>query len=165
MSRSFFNPSNFPRCQGWLSRAWLSGLVVLLLLYAGACRQATAPRRENAPANAAALTPAGSAASTVSTVTVRAEIGFASRQKFLDHYEKHGREFGQITADEYLRQAQTLRDRPAGKDVLEVVRADGVVTRFEKSSGAFLAFNRDLTIRTYFKPNDGQNYFWRQSRR
>ena len=95
----------------------------------------------------------------------KAGIGFATRQKFLDHYSKHGAEFGSISRDEYLRQAQQLRDRPAGGDVLEVIRADGVVTRFDRQSGAFLAFNADLTIRTFFKPNDGENYFRRQSKR
>ena len=49
--------------------------------------------------------------------------------------------------------------------VLEAVRSDGVVTRFDKVTGAFLAFNDDLTIRTYFKPNDGEAYFRRQSKR
>ena len=96
---------------------------------------------------------------------VRAEIGFATRRKFLDHFEKHGAEFGSISREEYLRQAQILRDSPAGGDILEAVRADGVITRFDRKTGAFLAFNSDLTIRTYFKPNDGERYFRRQSKR
>jgi pyocin large subunit-like protein len=96
---------------------------------------------------------------------VRAEIGFATRRKFLDHFEKHGAEFGSISREEYLRQAQILCDSHAGGDVLEAVRADGVITRFDRKTGAFLAFNPDLTIRTYFKPNDGERYFRRQSRR
>jgi pyocin large subunit-like protein len=96
---------------------------------------------------------------------VRAEIGFATRQKFLDHFEKHGAEFGSISREEYLRQAQILRDSPAGGDILEVMRAEGVITRFDRKTGAFLAFNPDLTIRTYFKPNDGERYFRRQSKR
>jgi pyocin large subunit-like protein len=96
---------------------------------------------------------------------VRAEIGFATRRKFLDHFEKHGAEFGSISREEYLRQAQILRDSPAGGDILESVRADGVITRFDRKTGAFLAFNPDLTLRTYFKPNDGERYFSRQSKR
>jgi len=96
---------------------------------------------------------------------IHSDIGFASRGKFLQHYEKHGAEFGAISREEYLRQAQILRDRPAGGDILEIVRNDGVITRFDRKTGAFLAFNRDLTIRTYFKPNDGERYFARQSKR
>ena len=95
----------------------------------------------------------------------RPEIGFATPQKLNDHYWKHGREFGKITKEEYLRLAQELRDRPAGGDILEAVRKDGVVTRLDRKSGAFLACNPDGTIRTFFKPSDGEKYFWRQARR
>jgi hypothetical protein len=93
------------------------------------------------------------------------EIGFATRQKLLDHFEKHGREFGRVTLREYLLMAQDLRDRPKGAGVLEFVRRDGVATRFDRKSGAFLALNRDRTIRTFFKPNDGEAYFQRQRSR
>jgi pyocin large subunit-like protein len=43
--------------------------------------------------------------------------------------------------------------------------ADGVICRFHKPSGSFLAFNPDLTIRTFFRPNDGESYFRRQLER
>ncbi|MBI5364047.1 MAG: hypothetical protein HZA53_12760 [Planctomycetes bacterium] len=82
-----------------------------------------------------------------------------------EHFEKHGREFGAITKDEYLRRAQELRDATVGGDVREVVRDDGVASRFDKRTGAFIAFDRDLTIRTFFKPNDGVRYFERQAER
>ncbi len=134
------------------------GLSVLLLL--AACRQTGAPVTQSAaPTNAPPV------AAVPSQVAKHPDIGFASRKKWQEHFEKHGREFGNVTADEYLRQAQTLRDRAAGGDVVESVRRDGVVTRFDKLSGTFLAFDSDLTIRTCFKPNDGVNYFWRQSKR
>jgi pyocin large subunit-like protein len=42
------------------------------------------------------------------------------------------------------------------------VRGDGVITRFDKKSGTFLAFNENRTIRTFFKPDDGVRYFERQ---
>ncbi|NOT60861.1 MAG: hypothetical protein HOP19_11635 [Acidobacteria bacterium] len=128
------------------------------------CLALTACRSTNEPVVAPITTASPIAPSPVSTVK-HADIGFASRQKWLDHFDKHGREFGNVTAEEYLRQAQTLRDRTAGGDLLESVRRDRTVTRFDQQSGAFLAFNDDLTIRTYFKPNDGANYFWRQSKR
>jgi pyocin large subunit-like protein len=138
---------------------WFTGL--LLLIFASqACRQASAPARE-----VTAPSPISAQPAAPNSFKVRTEIGFASRQKFLEHYQKHGREFGDISAEEYLLQAQKLRERPAGKEVLEVVRSDSVITRYDKTTGAFLAFNQDLTIRTFFKPNDGVNYFWRQNRR
>ncbi len=96
---------------------------------------------------------------------VRPDIGFASKQKLADHYRKHGREFGAITMEQYLRRAQELRDRPAGGAVLEAVRPDGTVSRFDRESGDFIAFNRDGVIRTYFRPADGEAYFRRQLQR
>jgi pyocin large subunit-like protein len=95
----------------------------------------------------------------------RPEIGFGTRQKLSEHYRKHGKEFGQISKEEYLRRAQELRDRPSGGDILEAVRKDGVVTRFDRKTGAFLAFNPDGTIRTFFRPNEGERYFRRQAQR
>lgn len=133
-------------------------LLLLLLFLNAACHQSVQP--PPAPARNSAGTD-----SQAKAVKTSSSIGFATRQKFLDHFDKHGAEFGSIGKEEYLRQAQELRDRRAGGDVLEVTRADGVVTRFDKHSGAFLAFNSDLTIRTFFKPNDGENYFRRQSKR
>jgi hypothetical protein len=92
------------------------------------------------------------------------EVGFASRQKMLAHYEKHGREFGSITVEEYLSRAKALRDRPAGGSVLETLRPDGVVTRFDRATGDFIAFNPDGVIRTFFRPSAGEAYFHRQGR-
>src|SRR5258705_9764612 len=48
-------------------------------------------------------------------------IGFSSHQKLLEHYQKHGNEFGSITIDEYLSKAQAMRDQPVGGDLLEFV--------------------------------------------
>lgn len=96
---------------------------------------------------------------------VRTHIGFRTHRNWEEHYEKHGREFGAISPDEYLLQAQTLRDRAAGGDILEAIRDDGVTTRFDRKAGTFLAFNEDFTIRTFFKPNDGERYFKRQLNR
>jgi len=90
------------------------------------------------------------------------EAGFRDQQHLREHFQKHGAEFGAGSESEYLRLAQSLRDRPAGGEVLEAVRTDGVITRFDRSTGAFLAFDRDRTIRTFFRPNDGERYYTRQ---
>lgn len=96
---------------------------------------------------------------------VNTNIGFRSRRNLEEHYQKHGQEFGEISRDEYLRQAQALRDAPVGGNILEAKREDNTTSRFDRSSGAFIAFNEDLTIRTFFKPNDGERYFKRQINR
>jgi pyocin large subunit-like protein len=95
----------------------------------------------------------------------RSNVGFRSRAQFDEHFQKHGAEFGHVTQQEYLREAQALRDAPVDGNIEEIRRDDGTSSRFDRSSGAFLAFNRDGTIRTFFKPNDGEAYFRRQASR
>ena len=52
-------------------------------------------------------------ASTAAVAITRPDVGFRSAERLDEHYRKHGREFGSISREEYLRLAQTLRDRPA----------------------------------------------------
>jgi len=135
-------------------------LLAALALFGAGCRHSNSPAPTQTPRQQPSARKDQAGAN-----GVRAEIGFATSRKFLDHFEKHGAEFGSISREEYLRQAQILRDSAASGDILEAVRTDGVITRFDRKTGAFLAFNPDLTIRTYFKPNDGERYFRRQSKR
>ena len=58
-----------------------------------------------------------------------------------------------------------LRDAKAGGPILEAVRHDGVVSRYDRQTGAFIAFNPNGVIRTFFKPNDGERYWRRQAER
>ena len=94
-----------------------------------------------------------------------AAVGFADQRRLDEHYEKHGAAFGRITRQDYLHQAQLLRDAKVGDPILETVRSDGVTTRFDRQTGAFIAFNANGVIRTFFKPNDGDRYFRRQAER
>jgi hypothetical protein len=149
--------------QGQMMRTRGTPLLLLIILvssFGQSCSQHNSPSAHNASVTGdSRSSPAQPAKSEVSSV------GFASRAKLVEHYEKHGREFGSVTIDEYLRKAQELRDRAADGSVVEAARSDGVVTRFDRTSGAFLAFNSDRTIRTFFKPNDGEAYFRRQLNR
>lgn len=94
-----------------------------------------------------------------------ASVGFANSERLEEHYQKHGAEFGRITKQDYLHQAQLLRDAAVGGPILETVRHDGVLTRFDRQTGAFIAVNPNGVIRTFFKPNDGERYWRRQSER
>jgi hypothetical protein len=107
----------------------------------------------------------GGAAPAPATVPAPSGIGFRSPRDLAEHHAKHGAEFGGITESEYLRRAQRLRDRPAGGDVRELIRRDGVITRFDRATGEFLAVNPDGTIRTFFRPSAGEVYFQRQAQR
>ena len=110
--------------------------------------------------------PTEATAGTAESPAPASRIGFRSRQRLEEHFTKHGAEFNVPTASAYLSLAQQLRDAPPGDDVLEITRpTDGVISKFDRRSGAFLAFDPDSTIRTFFKPNDGEAYFRRQARR
>jgi pyocin large subunit-like protein len=106
-----------------------------------------------------------SASASESSANASAQWGFRSHELLTEHFRKHGAEFGPIGINTYLGLARKLRDKPVSKEVLEAVRADGVVVRYDRSSGAFIAFDRDGTIRTFFKPNDGEAYYRRQMKR
>jgi len=94
---------------------------------------------------------------------IRTSIGFRTKKQFDEHFAKHGAEFNGISKSEYLLLAQTLRDEPAGGSVLELRRPDSTVSRYDRKSGAFIAFDANGMIRTFFKPNDGESYFRRQA--
>lgn len=94
-----------------------------------------------------------------------ADVAFRSHERLAEHFEKHGREVGAASEADYLRMAQALRDGPVVGSVQELKRDDGVTCRFDRASGCFLAFNDDGTIRTFFRPRDGQRYFERQADR
>lgn len=122
--------------------------------------------KAEAPAPAPATSPATRPELPGAQLPKANAVGFTSRASWQSHFDKHGAEFGKITADEYLRLAQTLRDAPLSADVLENVReSDGVITRFDKRTGHFVAFHDDQTIRTFFRPDDGEAYFRRQAAR
>ena len=89
--------------------------------------------------------------------------GFRNDHYLDEHFAKHGKEFGDISKQDYLRMAQSLRDAKPGPDVLESRRFDGGVARFDKRTGWFVAFDANGTIRTFFIPNAGVRYFRRQS--
>lgn len=153
-----------------MSRAFRSFFFALVCLVAGTWLLC-APREEP-PAVGAVVPPVG-AAPTASVPAVpsappraQSTVGFRTRDRLLDHYAKHGAEFQAASPEAYLGLAQTLRAEPPTGDVREIVRpTDGVISKFDRRSGAFIAFDADSTIRTFFKPNDGEAYFERQARR
>lgn len=130
----------------------LAAVAVGVWLFVMQDAQPTAPR--SAPA-----TPPAAAIGHAST------RGFRSEALLDSHFQKHGAEFGSHSAADYLRRAQALRDAELGDTIEELRRADGVITRYDRADTAFIAFDRDGTIRTFFQPADGERYFRRQAAR
>jgi pyocin large subunit-like protein len=102
---------------------------------------------------------------TVAESDIREDIGFRNSAKLEQHYQKHGREFGSISKSEYLRQAQVIRDSPLSDRIIQAEQVGGTLSRFDRQTGGFIAFDRDGTLRTYFRPNDGEDYFWRAAKK
>jgi pyocin large subunit-like protein len=146
-----------------MNSAWrtrLLGLWALVCLALCACAPAV-----DAPLESGSRGSHGAQARSTAPAPRATGVGFKSKSHLATHFEKHGAEFEVASAAEYLKLAQALRDAPTSEDVREIVRADGVVTRFDRQSGAFIAFEADGTIRTFFKPGDGEAYFRRQAKR
>jgi pyocin large subunit-like protein len=90
--------------------------------------------------------------------------GFRTQHLLEEHFTRHGRAFGAITQEQYLRAAQQLRDTRPGKNVLESRRPDGSGAKFDRRRGWFVEYDSDGTLRTFFIPNDGIRYFERQAK-
>ena len=147
-----------------------AGVLVLILVVAAAgmalwLRAPVHPWATQGSVASSPAPPARPAALPLEPRPLRPGVGFASKPQLVEHYRKHGREFGPVTMGRYLRLAQELRDRPPGGLVRESVRADGVVVRYDQATGAFIAFERDGTIRTFFRPAGGDAYFRGQLQR
>jgi len=71
------------------------------------------------------------------------------------HYLKHGYQFGEITQEQYLHDAQLLLDAAPGPDILERIRPNGDVEHFRVSTGEFAVMTQRGRIRTYFKTDMG----------
>ena len=84
---------------------------------------------------------------------------FASEQIFQKHYNKHAKEFGKISAQEYLERANVFADTPLSDDVVQLVRSDGSISKYFFSTNEFVVVTSDGKIRTYFKPETKEAYW------
>jgi pyocin large subunit-like protein len=89
---------------------------------------------------------------------------FRTQHLLEEHFAKYGHEFGKITEEQYLRDAQQLRDARPGKNVLESRRPDGGGAKFDRRRGWFVSYDGDGTLRTFFIPKDGIRYFERHAK-
>ncbi|MEG0050415.1 MAG: hypothetical protein RR572_04885 [Raoultibacter sp.] len=116
-----------------------------------------------APSGNAASDAARSAASTPQPVPAQEQAyQFASQEKFDQHYKKHGREFGNISQDEYLQKANDLIVSNAPTLKTKKEKTDGDTCYYDSASNEFLVLSKKGVIRTFFHPNDGIDYFNRQ---
>lgn len=85
---------------------------------------------------------------------------FRNREYLEEHYNKHGKEMGFTTPEEYQAAASAVVANP---DALHKTEAeDGDDVYYLEASNDFVIVSTDGYIRTYFRPDDGIDYYNRQ---
>ena len=85
---------------------------------------------------------------------------FRNSEYLQEHYDKHGAEFGYNSPQEYLEGANNVI---FAEGVLHKIEAeDGDDVYYLERTNEFVIISTDNYIRTYFKPNDGIDYYNRQ---
>ena len=103
-------------------------------------------------------------ASTPAPASVRvppASVTWGNPGSLADHFARHGGDFHASSAEDYAAQAWQFRQRARTGALRVKLDDDGVQRVFDPATGAFAAYNRDGTTKTFFKPGS-PGYFERQ---
>lgn len=85
---------------------------------------------------------------------------FRSDSLLQEHFEKHGGDFGYTSATQYESGASAVINSP---DALHKTEAeDGDSVYYIEATNEFVILSTDGYIRTYFRPEDGIEYYNRQ---
>lgn len=91
--------------------------------------------------------------------------GFASRQKLMNHWKNgrtHQDEYPDFTMEQYVQRAVSLAEMPTGGNILGHVDKDGVIVRYDRKENDFVKASAKNGIRTMFKPDEGEQYYWKR---
>jgi hypothetical protein len=80
-------------------------------------------------------------------------LRFASVALRTSHFVKHGAKFGSKTAAAYERAASSFLAGKPRPGVMQGIRSNGDVVRYNPKTNEFAIKTKDGTIRTYFKPD------------
>ena len=78
-----------------------------------------------------------------------------------DHFARHGSDFAATSAEDYARLAWQFLQRARAKGLPAKVDPTGTLRVYDPGTGAFAAYNRNGTTKTFFKPGS-PGYFDRQ---
>jgi WXG100 family type VII secretion target len=82
---------------------------------------------------------------------------FASSEKLVSHFAKHGPKMGFKSIDEYLGGARSLINQ--NQSVAKFVRQNGDTLYYNRATNEFAVMSQDGYLRTYFKPKQGAKYW------
>lgn len=109
--------------------------------------------------NSSKSTQSSSKSGNTSTPVVK-ELRFRNKNLLEQHYEKHGKDMGFSSAEEYEKAAAQVPYTPG---VLHKIEAeDGDDVYYIESTNEFVVVSTDGYLRTYFNPDRGIDYFNRQ---
>ena len=78
------------------------------------------------------------------------------------HYEKHSNEFGNISKEDYIQRANSLKNAKTNDNIVEFTRSNGDLIKYDKINNEFISIDPNGKIRTFFKPSNGINYWQNQ---
>ena len=87
-------------------------------------------------------------------------LRFRNRKLLNDHFEKHGRDMGFASAEEYEKAAAVAAANPNALHKIESDDGDDVY--YVEATNEFVVVSTDGYIRTYFLPDSGIKYFNKQ---
>lgn len=90
----------------------------------------------------------------------QAAYKFRSKKLLEQHYEKHGRDMGFASAEEYEKAAAAVPNNPEALHKIE--KEDGDDVYYIERTNEFVVVSTDGYIRTYFLPDRGIDYFNKQ---
>ena len=91
--------------------------------------------------------------------------GFPSRQKLMNHWKNgrtHQDEYPDFTMEQYVERAVSLAEMPTGGDILGHIDKDGIIVRYDRKENDFVKASAKNGIRTMFKPDEGEQYYWKR---
>ena len=88
------------------------------------------------------------------------EYHFRSENLLESHYEKHGKDMGFVSSEEYEMDASDVVNNPESLHKTE--KEDGDDVYYKEDTNEFVVVSTDGYIRTYFNPDSGKKYFDRQ---
>ena len=88
------------------------------------------------------------------------EYHFRNENLLKSHYEKHGKEMGFSSSEEYELSASDVVNDPESLHKTE--KEDGDDVYYKEDTNEFVVVSTDGYIRTYFNPDAGKKYFDRQ---
>lgn len=135
----------------------------------GEWQESDHPRREDGKfgSGGGGATPTASASKPAppsATGANRFERGF-SRKNLHVHIKKHGKEYPELSKEEYAAKALDLVQSPVGGDIDGYANDLGQVIRYDRKNNDFVKGIPSVGIATMFKPTNGAAYFEGEKKR